>query len=230
LTPRWLEGNYISSNLLVSEFAKVLKRKYPNSDVAKDGEAISVQLTIGATGGSDGLKFDVVPCFRLEPHDGSAAFYLIPDGLNGWKHTNPRHDQEVCETLQEYHDGYYRKVVKLVKYWNANRINGALGSYYIELALANHFSLLQLFGQKICSLSEGVKIAFEALATAVSNGNIVSPIKDAPAVELSPLSVINAQMLAKAVADSSTALDRERAGETEAAISSWKAVFGAELE
>lgn len=230
LTARWAVGNNVSSDLLVSGFAKVLKRKYSQSDVAKDGEAISVQLTIGATEESDGLKYDVVPCFRLEPHDGSAPFYLIPDGHNGWKHTNPRYDEMVCESLQKFHGGYYRKVVKLVKYWNANQLNGALGSYYIELALANHFTNMQVFGQKIGSISEGVKIALQALATAVAKGNIPSPVKDAPAVELKPLSQTNAEKLVKAVTNSANAASYERSGQTDEAMKAWKAVFGSELE
>lgn len=227
LTPRWMNGDYISSDRLVAEFAKVLRRRYSQSDVSKEGEAISVQLTIGSSAESNGLKFDVVPCFRLEPRDGSPAFYLIPDGHNGWKHTNPRHDEEMCEYLQKFHGGYYRKVVKLMKYWNANQINSALGSYYIELALANSFSSMQ---QGIASIDEGVKLGFQALWNTIQQGNIPSPVKDAPAVALKPMSISSSQKLYEAVTLSSSAVAYKHAGQVDKAIGPWKVIFGSEFE
>jgi hypothetical protein len=230
MTQRWLIGNYISSSLLVSEFAKVLRGRYPQSDVAKDGEAISVQLTIGSSEESDGLKFDVIPCFRLEPRDGRAPFYLIPDGHNGWKHTNPKIDEVMCDDLQKFHGGYYRKVVKILKHWNATEINGALHPYYIELALAMYFSSMQVSGQSIGSISQGVKLGFMALWSATQKGNIAPLVMSAPAVEPGTLAASQSQELAQAVGLSSKAVDDERAGQTDDAIRAWKAIFGPQFE
>ena len=230
LTPRWMSGSYISSARVISEFSKVLQRRYPKSSVRKDGEAISVQLTMGASNESDGLKFDVVPCIRLEPRDGSAAFYLIPDGRDGWKNTNPRADQELCDDLHRFHDGLYRKVVKLIKYWNINQLDGALGSYYLELALANHFHSMKALGQRAASIGEGVKLGFQALWNATRQGNIPSPVKDAPSIQMNALSAPNGMKLVQAVSGASNALVNKAAGRVDWAISGWKSIFGPEFD
>jgi hypothetical protein len=229
LGPRWVIGNYISSDRLVAEFTGVLKRLYPRSDVAADGEATTVQLTIGASDESQGLNFDVVPCFRLEPFDGSAGFYLIPDGQNGWKHTNPRNDEAVCSKLQEYHGGRYRKVVKLLKYWNECNIDSALSSYYIELALANYFSSMLALGQRIPSTSQGVMLAFAALRSATLKGAIPSPVEYAPAVERGALTTAQDLKLNEAVSTTAHAVANESAGRVDQAIADWKKIFGSEF-
>jgi hypothetical protein len=226
LGTRWAANNCVSSDVLIRGFSAILKRGYPQSDVAINGEAISVQLTIGASGESDGLKFDVVPCFRLDPHDGSSSFYLIPNGRNGWKHTNPRIDEETCTGLQSFHGRIYRKVVKLVKYWNNYQLNNALSSYYVELSIAKHFSYMRAGGQRITVLSEGVALAFSALRAARLAGDIQSPVLYAPTVELGVRTASDDHKLMNAFATSAAAVAHENAGRGEQAISSWKILFG----
>jgi hypothetical protein len=223
---RWAVNNRISSNLLVKGFEEILQRRYSQSDVAIDGEAVSVQLTIGASEQSDGLKFDVVPCFRLDPHDGSDSFYLIPDGHHGWKHTNPRLDEALCAGLHEFHGRVYRKIVKLVKYWNAYQLNNAFSSYYMELSIANFFSTLRSSGRRITTISEGVALAFSALSASRNAGDIPSPVQHAPVVQLGLLRATDDQKLANAYSSSAAAVPYERAGHAERAMSEWKNVFG----
>jgi hypothetical protein len=229
LQQRWAVNNYVSSDRLVSGFRDVLRRRYSESDVAIDGEAVSVRLTIGASEENDGLKFDVVPCFRLDPHDGSSSFYLIPDGRNGWKHTDPRADKATCTALHDFHGRIYRKAVKLVKYWNADQLNDTFGSYYIELSIANYFSMMRSAGKRVTLLSEAVAFAFSALYAARNGGDIPSPVSFAPAVELAVLSHDHDQKLANAFASSAAAVAHESAGRVEQAISAWKTIFGAQF-
>ncbi|HEX6804152.1 MAG TPA: hypothetical protein VF133_10780 [Terriglobales bacterium] len=229
LGSRWATGGTISSDLLVSNFCQVLKRGYPRSDVSINGEAVTVQLALGASAESDGVSFDVVPCFRLNPYNGTPSFYLIPDGHNGWKHTNPRLDEAACASLNEFHGRIYRKVVKLVKWWNAYKLNGAFGSYYIELSIANYFAMMRSSGQRITVLSEGVAYAFGALRRARIEGDIPSPVSDAPAVQLGVLTAAQDQKLTDAYANSATAVAHENSGRVEQAISAWKSIFGADF-
>jgi hypothetical protein len=226
LGPRWASRDRISSTRLVSEFRAVLSRHYSRSEVSADGEAVTVQLTLGANDESDGLNFDVVPCFRLDPHDGSNSFYLIPDGRDGWKHTNPRLDESVCEALQKYNEGRYRKVVKLVKYWNDLYFEEAFTSYYVELALANHFSALMNSGRRMVSVSGGVMIAFDALKAAKLRGDIPSPVAFAAPVKTPTLNSDQDLKLTSAVELSAAAFADESAGRGEQAISRWKKIFG----
>lgn len=229
LGSRWASQNRISSTRLVSEFRAVLSRHYSRSEVSADGEAVTVQLTLGANDESDGLNFDVVPCFRLNPHDGSNSFYLIPDGCDGWKHTNPRLDEAVCADLQKFNEGRYRKVVKLMKYWNDVYFGEAFTSYYLELALANHFSALMNSRQRMVSVSGGILIAFDALRAARLGGSIPSPVPLAAPVDAPILNSDQDLKLTGAVELSAGAFADESAGRGEQAISRWKKIFGEEF-
>ncbi|MDP2754374.1 MAG: nucleotidyltransferase [Nitrospirota bacterium] len=92
LKPRWMKGQYISSQKLISEFATVLNRHYPNQTKIKPNrQAVSIRMTHGETNSGDGLGYDVVPCFSMKPHNNTELpFYLMPNGNDGWIRTNPR--------------------------------------------------------------------------------------------------------------------------------------------
>ena len=96
-------GGSRSSTLMVNGFAAVLKRHYPKSEIRANGKCVTIRLTHGETTGSDGLGYDVVPCFHLKPDDAKAwNIYAMPDGSNGWIITNPRVDALVADALQSF--------------------------------------------------------------------------------------------------------------------------------
>ncbi len=229
LTSRWMLGDYISSAKLVGGFVNALERHYPDSTIDADGEAVSVQFTIGACDASDGLHFDVVPCFSLVPHDGSQRFYLIPDGRNGWKRTNPRQDTAICDDLQKFHNGLFRKVVKLTKYWNEYMFGGRFQSYYVELALMKEFFRLQSQHQPIASVSVGLSRAFAALRDTVQTGDQTSLIQGGPPIEAPVLDARANYDMAKTAAEASRAVSLQAQWKTELALSAWRGIFGANL-
>jgi len=67
LAPRWANGQYVSSTKLIEGFTAVLKRRFPQTTIRPGGQAVSIQMTHGQTPASDGLGYDVVPCFSLKP-------------------------------------------------------------------------------------------------------------------------------------------------------------------
>jgi hypothetical protein len=144
---------------------------------------------VAATSDSDGIGFDIVPCFLLKPTDGSDWFYLVPNGIGGWMHSNPRNDTRICSDLQDYHHGTYRQAVRLLKYWNKYEFANRFQSYYIELAAAKKFTELRNAGIPIQSASQAFAIAFAAVAQAQAAGaakpllngapEVVAPILDA---------------------------------------------------
>jgi hypothetical protein len=117
---RWMNGQYISPSKLVSEFARVLRRHYPwETEVRAAGECVTIRMKQGETTNGEGLGYDVVPCFSMKPDASSEfEFYLMPDTAGGWMRTNPKLDTDLCDILNGYHNKIYRKVIKLVKYWN----------------------------------------------------------------------------------------------------------------
>jgi hypothetical protein len=227
LTPRWAIGSYVSSTKLIDEFAVVLKRRFPQTNVKPNGQAVSVRMTHGEGLSSDGLGYDVVPCFSLSPHqECERQFYLMPDGKGGWMRTNPKVDAARADILQDNHNKFFRKVVKLLKYWNAEYLNGAIGSYFIELSIARVFWEKAVKSESIELLSYGVALAFWAVRQAVTKGSLEPWVANAPLVYPGTLLAGQRLMLNSDTDLASAAWEDEKAAKNASAAAKWKRVFG----
>lgn len=228
LHPRWMIGSNISSRKLLSEFAGVLRRHYPGeTKVRANGQAVSLRMKQGETESGDGLGYDVVPCFFLKPDNPQELpFYLIPDGFDGWIRTNPRYDQQISEQLQKNNEKTFRKVVRLLKYWNTERLFGGLSSYYIELTIARAYLDKNDIGQPVRSVSFGVALGFWALREAVNRGSQMPWIAGAPPIQHGSLTLINQPILWQAQEAARQAWDYEAAGNQAAALKLWADIFG----
>ena len=125
----------ISSKRLMDAFRAGIAASYPNSSIRKDGQAVSVLL-------SNGLGLDVVPAFHIVPRDGSVEHYYIPEGGDGhgWIFTNPEIDKNLCDALNDYHGGWLKPVIRLVKFWNMTRNADRLKSYHLEVLVWHSLS------------------------------------------------------------------------------------------
>lgn len=228
LNSRWTNGDYISSSKLINEFTKVLRRHYPaETKVYPNGSAISIRMSLGQTESADGLGYDVVPCFSLKPDDSNELhIYVIPDGNNGWKHTNPRIDTAIADLLQAFHNECYRKIIKLVKYWNKHQFNGVFSSYYIELAISQAFLLKRSQNEAVSSISQGLPVAFAAVKTAYINGGLTSWVKGAPPVLGPSLDSDQVSMLNLAVDRAELAQLYEDCDLHNKAFEHWSKIFG----
>lgn len=227
LTPRWAIGSYVSSTKLIDEFAVVLKRRFPQTKVRPNGQAVSVRMTHGESLSSDGLGYDVVPCFSLSPHQqGDRQFYLMPDGGGGWMRTNPKVDAARADILQDNHNKLFRKVVKLLKYWNAEYLNGVIRSYFIELSIARVFWEKAVKSESITLLSYGVALAFWAVRQAVTKGSLEPWIANAPLVYPGTLLAGQRLMLNSDTDLACAAWEDETAGRNASAAAKWKRIFG----
>jgi hypothetical protein len=229
LNSRWMNSFSISSRKLIHEFAAVLRRHYPQETrVTPNGEAVSIRMSHGATKSGDGLGYDVVPCFSLKPDDpDDLSFYLIPDGHDGWLRTNPRIDAYISGKIQADNFKTFRKAVKLVKYWNTETLSGALGSYYIELALARAFLERNNKGEYIQSISFGVALGLWAVQQALEKGNQHAWIPHAPPVEPGSVNPVERLLLSYAALAAGSAWEQEKAGKETKAIQTWGQIFGA---
>lgn len=117
----------LSSRNILDHFKSALEQSHPSSKIAKDGQAINVQL-------SSGIGVDIVPCFHIIPHDGSQDVYYIPvgHGSNGWMITNPKIDERISKALHDYHNEKLRPIIKLLKLWNVIFNANRLRSYHLE--------------------------------------------------------------------------------------------------
>ena len=227
LNPEWMVGNYVSSYNIINGFFERLKRHYPDSVIKLDGQAVSVQFKKGSTdpSGDDGIGFDIVPCFHLVPHDGSQDYYFIPDGKNGWISSNPRLDTKISEYLNDFSDTY-RKVVRLIKYWNDQQYESRMKSYYIELAVAEIYIRYSREGKKINSISEGFELGFKHLSTCLYYGQLGPPLKIAPLVSASDNQIIDYLKTQEVLKLIKNARCWEQMGREQNAIDEWRKVFG----
>lgn len=227
LGSRWANGSYVSSPKLLWEFSTVLGRHYQESDVRVNGNCVSVRLKHGKSANNEGLGYDVVPCFYLKPQNaGDYEFYLIPDGMGGWIRTNPRLDTDVCEILQTYHNKVYRKVVKLVKFWNENFLNHKFSSYYIEFAVCREFWRRKMKDEHVATITAGLACGFEALSLAFQAGDQTSWVDGAPAIQKPVLTPYEMSVLSLASTTSGLAWINERLGKLSEARKQWAAILG----
>lgn len=227
LNSRWMDGRFISSSNLVTEFARVLKRHYPDTKVKPDGQSVAIRMTQGETSDEKGLGYDIVPCFSMSPDNTSEqSFYLMPNGTGNWIHTNPKIDAEIAEKLHSANSKTYRKVVKLIKYWNKEKFKSTLPSYYIELAIAKIYLNKNSNREFVNNISYGVSLSFWALNEAIKQGGQDSFLLSAPKVLPGTLTDGHKLIINAAYSVSLQAWEAERNGNQELAIDTWKKIFG----
>jgi hypothetical protein len=232
---RWshgaLSGTTISSTKLIRGFSEVLKKRFPRTEIKSNGQAVSVYMTHGESDSSDGLTYDIVPCFSLKPDNTiEPHVYLIPDGKDDWIRTNPRLDKAIADRLHATNNKTFWGAVRLIKYWNAQYINKALVSYYIELAVARGFEERNSYGTVIPSLSMATAIGFLHLQQALNLGAQPSRLPQAPAIAPGTLSDTQANKLREAVGRAVEAGINEEKGNINAATDNWRAVFPNETQ
>ena len=225
---RWMNGQYVSTVKLVSEFARVLARHYPReTEIRANGECVTIRMKQGETANADGLGYDIVPCFSMKPNSSNEfEFYLMPDGFGGWMRTNPKLDTDLCEILNGYHNKVYRKVIKLVKYWNEVRLGGSFSSYYIEFAISMEFWKRKKETKVVSSISEGLAIAFNALERAFLKGDQTPWISGAPPIGKPVLTAVQCLSLNLSRMTSELAFAFEQGGKEEEAHKQWASLFG----
>ncbi|MBI3271440.1 MAG: hypothetical protein HYZ53_20790 [Planctomycetes bacterium] len=217
---RWKIGPIISSRKLIDGFAVVLRRHYPDQTrIHRAGEAVNVRM--------DEIGYDVVPCFPLLPErEDAEQVYLIPDGQDGWIHTNPRLDNAISEKLQAWNVGTFRPAVKLVKWWNKNRLGSKFSSYYIDLAVMQSFLRRNGTGDYTSRVSEAVGVAFGALRDAAFAGDLSPWIVSAPPVERGPVGAAQLEILSMVASGARESVLAEDGADTSRALRLWRVIYG----
>lgn len=227
----WISEDRVSSIKLINGFYSRLKRHYPNSRIKPDGQAVNVKFKKGGsdTDKDDGIGFDIVPCFLLAPHDQSQPYYFIPSVNDGWIISNPRLDEELAARLHRDNNKTYRKVVRLIKYWNANRNRSHIKSYYIELAVAEAYMNNNRNRNVIQIITEGLEIGFKNLATSLYYGSLQPPLQNAPPVSASDNQMDDYNQVQSVLKHIRNACNWKAMGYEQKAIIEWSMVFGTDF-
>lgn len=211
----------INSARVLEVFRDALRVVYPGSEIRKDGQAINVWLD------SYGLGLDVVPAFHIVSNDGGEDLYYIPQGSGStqWISTNPKIDARISANLHERHSKLLKSIVKLLKYWNREMNAGRLRPYHLEA------TIWRVFDQHpgVSTLEQGVRYFFDT-----AESHLAYECKDVTGIgeknldhdlgyedRQATLVAVRSCKSALGMASVQSALGRE-----DAAIQSWRSVFG----
>lgn len=99
-----------------------IKQKYPVTYISGDGQVVKVWF-------SDGVEFEVVPCFEYS--DGSGFCY--PDTHDGgsWKTTNPKPEINAINTWNNITNKNLKRLCRMLRAWKDN-CNVPMGGLLID--------------------------------------------------------------------------------------------------
>lgn len=88
-----------------------IAKTYPSTSMGGDGQVVKVSF-------SDGVVFEVVPCFELS--DGSG--FRFPDSNSGgsWKLTNPRPEIQSINNLNTSTNRNLKRLCRMIRAWKDN--------------------------------------------------------------------------------------------------------------
>jgi len=112
---------------LLQDIKNSIKKTYPKTDAGGDGQVVVVEF-------SDGMKFEVVPCFINEDDS-----FTYPDSNNGgkWRTTNPLPEIQAVADLDKKCNGNLKELCRMARSWK-NKWDVTMGGLLID-TLAHNF-------------------------------------------------------------------------------------------
>lgn len=113
------KGN--GQSALLQDVKKSIAKTYTNTVISGDGQVVKVSF-------SDGVVFEVVPCFKLT--DGS---FWYPDTHNGgsWKITKPRSEIKAINDLNNITNKNLKRLCRMIRAWK-DYCNVPMGGLLID--------------------------------------------------------------------------------------------------
>lgn len=121
-----------TSDTVLAKVRSVLSARFPNTEVARDGQAVVIDF------GDGSHPVDVVPAVWVS-QDGHKNYpvYVIPDGAGWWKRTSPTSHNRFIQDADGRAGGKLTYAAQLLKYWCWTRATPVpLSGFHIELRLA----------------------------------------------------------------------------------------------
>lgn len=121
----------VTSRTALERIRTELLKRYPNTDVYTDVQAVVVPF-------SQGASVDVVPAVFEGMLPNNWPMYHIPDGAGGWMPACPELHNKFIREADNRSTGKLRRVAQLIKFWRECRSPRIpLSSFHIEMLLAH---------------------------------------------------------------------------------------------
>lgn len=216
----WSSRRILNSTRVLNSFRSGLEQvgSYSRSAIKRTGVAVVLNLI------SYPWAFDIVPAIPVPDYLGGVDYYVIPNGKGQWIATDPRRDQRLITEVNQRHNQWFLRLVRVIKYWNTYRRSPpTLASYFLETLLINGFR----YSTPISGIRASLPTAFRHIASQVLNTcpdpKCLGPTLDSGQDWTSRQKV---QQEARAMGDlAEAALGNESRGEHKQAIDLWRTIF-----
>ncbi|SDA68396.1 Nucleotidyltransferase domain-containing protein [Butyrivibrio sp. INlla18] len=103
---------------------------YPNTDIKGDGQVVVVSFT-------DGMRFEILPAFKVQNYWGYDETYRYPDTHMGgnWMTTNPKAEQNAMKQKNSSTNGLLYETCKHIRYIRGTKYS----SYHLSGILIDSF-------------------------------------------------------------------------------------------
>lgn len=99
-----------------------IRNTYDTTHLAADGQVLAINF-------SDGVKFEILPCF---PHqDGSSFIYPDSNGGGSWKVSNPRAEIAAIKKRNDETNGNLKRLCRMMRAWK-DRSDVPMGGLLID--------------------------------------------------------------------------------------------------
>lgn len=114
---------------------------YPNTDIKGDGQVVVVSFT-------DGMRFEILPAFKVQNYWGYDEIYRYPDTHMGgnWMTTNPKAEQNAMKQKNSSTNGLLYETCKHIRYirdtkYSSYHLSGILIDSFVYEAMGGwHFT------------------------------------------------------------------------------------------
>jgi hypothetical protein len=156
---------FVNSTKVLNQIKSSLKSvaNYYKADIKKNQQAVTLDLL------SYTWVFDLVPAVPVGDGFGNTSYFLIPDGTGDWLRTNPSKDAEYITRVNQWHDGQFLSVMRLLKYWNRRTHKPRLMPYYFETLALKVFD----YALKFTTPQQAIKYFFDNCSN-----HLVNPCPD----------------------------------------------------
>ena len=214
----------LNSTQVLNRFRKKLEnvREYSRSEIHRNGEAVTLNLT------SKDWSFDIVPCFHTVVESNGRSYYLIPNGNGNWKKTDPKKDRDHVINTNQEKNGRVLELIRLCKWWNGNYNSARIPSYILETMIINQCDNMD-------ELSQWIDMRFRDSLKFIAD-HILLPIEDMKEIQgdINTIDYID-RLLIKARAnecyDKACAAIKKELDDKDhhESINKWREIFGEEF-
>ena len=154
-----LFSEYPAPEVVLKTFLNAIRYRYQDSSLRLQNKSVRLRL--------NHLNIDVVPAIDRGRNDGSI---LIPDRERAdWIVTVPKKHSEITSAINQQHEGRFKPLVKLLKFWNVNLPSTAsFKSFAIETIACRIFQKIQL-----ASVEEGLLLFFDFIASLEDDAQVI---------------------------------------------------------